>query len=79
MNIGYAGLVKKFFNKDLKNLVKKHKKIEIQIKKISKLRLNDRTSKSWVDLRELKKEKLNLKDKINSYKYSQKKMKHDNN
>ena len=40
---------------DLKELVKKHKKIEIQIKKITELRLNDRTSNSWVNLRALKK------------------------
>ena len=53
---------------ELKDLIKKHKKLEVQINKISKLRLNDRTSKSWVDLRELKKEKLNLKDKINKVK-----------
>ena len=52
----------------IKDLIKKHKKLEVQIKKISELRLNDRTSKSWIDLRQLKKEKLNLKDKINSYK-----------
>ena len=58
---------------EIKDLIKKHKKLEVQIKKISKLRLNDRTSKSWIDLRQLKKEKLNLKDKINSYKNSQKK------
>ncbi len=41
---------------ELKDLVKKHKKLEIQINKITKLRLNDRTSSSWVDLRALKKE-----------------------
>ena len=58
---------------EIKDLIKKHKKLEIQIKKISELRLNDRTSKSWIDLRQLKKEKLNLKDKINSYKGSLKK------
>ena len=58
---------------ELKDLIKKHKKLEVQIKKISELRLNDRTSKSWIDLRQLKKEKLNLKDKINSYKDSLKK------
>jgi len=50
---------------DLKDLIKKHKKIEVQIKKITKLRLNDRTTSSWTNLRALKKEKLNLKDKIN--------------
>ena len=59
----------------IKDLIKKHKKLEVQIKKISELRLNDRTSKSWIDLRQLKKEKLNLKDKINSYKDSLKKNK----
>ena len=53
---------------DLKELVKKHKKIEIQIKKITKLRLNDRSSNSWVNLRALKKEKLKLKDRINQQK-----------
>ncbi len=53
---------------ELKDLVKKHKKLEIQINKITKLRLNDRTSSSWVDLRALKKEKLKLKDKINQLK-----------
>ena len=65
---------------EIKDLIKKHKKLEIQIKKISELRLNDRTSKSWIDLRQLKKEKLNLKDKINSHKNSLKKtMKLDKN
>ena len=58
---------------EIKDLIKKHKKLEVQIKKISELRLNDRTSKSWIDLRQIKKEKLNLKDKINSYKDSLKK------
>ena len=53
---------------DLKDLIKKHKKIEVQIKKITKLRLNDRTTSSWVDLRALKKEKLKLKDKISQQK-----------
>ena len=53
---------------EIKDLVKKHKKLEIQINKITKLRLNDRTSSSWIDLRALKKEKLKLKDKINQLK-----------
>ena len=53
---------------DLKDLVKKHKKVEVQIEKITKLRLNDRTSGSWTDLRVLKKEKLKLKEKINQIK-----------
>ena len=51
-----------------KDLIKKHKKIEAQIKKITKLRLNDRATSSWVDLRKLKKEKLKLKDKISQQK-----------
>ncbi len=53
---------------DFKDLVKKHKKLEAQIKKITKLRLNDRTTSSWVNLRALKKEKLKIKDKISKQK-----------
>ena len=49
---------------ELKELIKKHKKLEVQINKISKKRLNDRTSESWIDLRTLKKNKLILKEKI---------------
>ena len=45
---------------DLKDLIKKHKKAEIQIKKITEDRLNDRTSKSWAELRKLKKIKYHL-------------------
>ena len=48
----------------VKDLKKKHKKLEIEIKKITKIRLNDRTSTSWRELKELKKNKLQLKDKI---------------
>ena len=55
---------------DLKDLIKQHKKTEVQIAKITKLRLNDRTSGSWADLRVLKKEKLKLKEKINQIKKS---------
>ena len=47
-----------------KDLKKQHKKLEIEIKKITKTRLNDRTSGSWRELKELKKKKLQLKDKI---------------
>ena len=47
-----------------KDLKKQHKKLETQIKKITKTRLNDRTSSSWILLKELKKKKLQLKDKI---------------
>ena len=38
-------------------------------KKTTKKRLNDRTSDSWIDLRELKKMKLSVKDKINHLKH----------
>ena len=48
----------------VKDLVKQHKKLEIEIKKITKIRLNDRTSSSWKNLKVLKKKKLQLKDKI---------------
>ena len=53
---------------DLKDLIKKHKKAEVQIKKITEHRLNDRTSESWADLRKLKKVKLKLKEEINQRK-----------
>ena len=49
----------------LKDLIKKHKKIEVEIVKLTKTRLNDRTSGSWKSLKDLKKLKLQLKDKIN--------------
>ena len=48
----------------VKDLKKQHKKLETGIKKIIKTRLNDRTSASWIELKELKKKKLQLKDKI---------------
>ena len=51
--------------KELKELIKKHKKIEVEIKHLTKLRLNDRSSSSWEELRKLKKEKLLIKEKIN--------------
>jgi len=47
-----------------KELIKQHKQIEVQIKSLTKKRLNDRTSESWKNLKELKKRKLQLKDKI---------------
>ena len=53
----------------LKNLKRKHKKLETLIKKVIKNRLNDRTSDSWMNLRELKKLKLKLKDRINQLKH----------
>ncbi len=54
---------------ELKNLKKKHKKLEALTKKAIKKRLNDRTSDSWKNLRELKKLKLRLKDKISHLKH----------
>ena len=48
----------------VKDLKKKHKKIEIEIKKITETRLNDRASTYWIQLKELKKKKLLLKDRI---------------
>ena len=47
-----------------KELIKKHKQIEVQIKSLTKKRLNDRTTESWRNLKELKKLKLQIKDKI---------------
>ena len=54
---------------ELKILKKEHKKLQIITKKTIKKRLNDRASDSWKDLRELKKLKLKLKDKINDLKH----------
>ena len=48
----------------LDELKKKHKELETAVKKLKKKRLNDRTSASWTNLRELKKLKLQIKDKI---------------
>jgi uncharacterized protein YdcH (DUF465 family) len=50
----------------IKDLSKEKKQVDVQIRKITKARLNDRTSRSWISLRELKKKKLALKDKIAS-------------
>jgi len=49
----------------IKDLTKEKKQIDVQIRKLIKTRLNDRTSDSWVSLRALKKKKLAVKDKIN--------------
>ena len=54
---------------DLKILKKEHKKLESITRKTTKKRLNDRASDSWISLRELKKLKLNVKDKINQLKH----------
>ena len=54
---------------ELNDLKKKHKKLEFLTTKITKKRLNDRTSESWKNLRELKKLKLRLKDRISHLKH----------
>ena len=54
---------------EIKNLKKEHKKLETITKKATKVRLNDRTSDSWKNLRELKKLKLQVKDKISQLKH----------
>ena len=53
----------------IKDLKKEHKKLENITQKATKRRLNDRTSDSWLNLRDLKKLKLKLKDKINQLKH----------
>ena len=53
---------------EIKDLKKEHKKLEAITRKTTNKRLNERTSNSWRDLRELKKLKLKIKDKINSIK-----------
>ena len=53
----------------IKDHKKEHKKLETITKKTTKKRLNDRASDSWMHLRDLKKLKLRLKDKINQLKH----------
>ena len=50
----------------LKDLKKQHKKLEVEIVRLTKTRLNDRTTGTWSTLKDLKKVKLQLKDKINN-------------
>ena len=54
---------------EIKDLKKEHKKLEVITKRATKKRLNDRFSDSWMNLRELKKLKLRVKDKINQLKH----------
>ena len=54
---------------EIKDLKKEHKKLKTITKKTIKKRLNDRTSDSWLSLRDLKKLKLSIKDKINQLKH----------
>ena len=51
--------------KEFKELIKKHKKIELAIKHFTKLRMNDRAFSSW---EKLKKEKLKLKELVSKFK-----------
>jgi len=53
---------------ELKDLRKEHKRLEAVTRRTTKKRLNERTSNSWRDLRELKKLKLKIKDQISSLK-----------
>ena len=48
----------------VKDLKKQHKKLQVEINRITIKRLSDRTSGSWKLLKELKKKKLLIKDKI---------------
>ena len=50
-----------------KELIKQHKKLDVEIKKLTKTRLNDRTSSSWKSLKELKKRNYNLKIRLLNY------------
>jgi len=45
-----------------------HKELKRAVNEIEKKRSQDRSSKSWFDLRTLKKIKLNAKDKLNATK-----------
>ena len=54
---------------EVKDLKREHKKLKTITKKTTKKRLNDRTSDSWLSLRDLKKLKLSIKDKINQLKH----------
>ena len=54
---------------ELKILKKEHKKLETVTKKTTQKRLNDRSSDAWKDLRELKKLKLQIKDRISQLKH----------
>jgi hypothetical protein len=53
---------------EYKELTKKHKKIELEINHLTKLRMNDRAFTSWEKLRILKKEKLKLKEMVSKFK-----------
>ena len=52
----------------IKDLKKEHKKLKATTKRTTKKRLNYRASDSRINLRELKKLKLSVNDKINQLK-----------
>ena len=51
-------------DREIKELKKEHKELNQRIKKVYLKRLDDRMSNSWINLRNLKKLKLKIKDKI---------------
>ena len=53
----------------ISDLKQEHKKLKTITRITIEKRLNDRASDSWIYLRELKKIKLKLKDKINKLKH----------
>ena len=54
---------------ELEGLKREYNKLATTTKKVTKKRLNDRSSDSWKNLRELKKLKLQTKDKISQLKH----------
>ena len=52
----------------LKKMIKDHKRMNAKTKTITERRTFDRTSTSWIEMKELKKLKLQAKDKINAIK-----------
>ena len=52
----------------LKKMIKEHKRMDVKTKELTETRRNDRSMKSWVNLKDLKKMKLRTKDKINEIK-----------
>ena len=48
----------------IKDLKKQHKRLEAEIKKLTKTRMNDRTSSSWKNLKVLKKKNYSLNTKL---------------
>jgi hypothetical protein len=45
-----------------------HKDLKKKVNIVEEVRNNDRTSKTWIDVRNLKKKKLQAKDKLNETK-----------